>query len=168
MLFISALTAFAQNPTDICILDAAKDGQMITVRGGAVPLPHDLGFNIRGCKDIVVLTFAGDYNDNQVSADQLRQDHGLRQFKKYLSSAYKIKGCQDCLKYGDVEATLSGTLQIAMIPPGTIRDPFGFLHDATGKIIGTSGFGHPSRSFKYQLVILSVSGVKARKLPKPF
>jgi hypothetical protein len=118
--------------------------------------------------DPVVLTFAGEYSDNQVSADELRRHQDLRRFNKYLSSTYEIKGCADCLKYGDVEATLSGTLQIATIPPGTTKDRFGFLHDSTGKIIGTSGFGHPSRNYKYQLVIPSISEVKARKLPKPF
>ncbi len=157
------MTVLGQNTIDTCILDTAKEGQ-----SRAVPLSHDLGLNIVGCKDLVILTFAGEYSDNGVSADQLRQDHNLSLFKKYLNSVYKIEGCADCLKYGDVEATLTGNLQIATIPPGTTKDPFGFLHDSTGKIIGTSGFGHPARIYKYQLVILSVSEVKARKLPKPF
>jgi hypothetical protein len=171
LLFISPVMAPGQNTTDTCILDVAKDGQTIAVRGKAVQLPHDLGLDIRGCTDLVVLTFAGEYSDNRVSADQLRRDHNLRQFNKYVSSIYKSDGkniCMQCSKYADVEATLIGKLQIATIPPGTTKDPFGFLHDATGKIIGTSGFGHPSRSYRYQLVILSIADVKARKLPRPF
>jgi hypothetical protein len=168
--FTGSVIAFAQNPTDICILDTAKDGQTITVRGRAVQKPHDLAFSIGGCNDLVVLTYAGDYSDNQVSADQLRRDDSLKRLKKYTSSTYKGDGnniCMQCMKYGEVEATLTGKLAIATIPPGTTKDQIGFIHNAAGKVIGTSGFGHPIRMFKYQLVILSASDVKARKLPKP-
>jgi hypothetical protein len=169
LLFVCSTTVFGQNQTDACILDTAKDGQTVTVRGKTVQQPHDLAFSIVGCNDLVVLTYAGD-RDNDVSTDQLRQDENLKHFQKYTSSTYKSKGkdiCIQCMKYGDVEATLTGKLEIATIPPGTTKDQIGFLHDASGKIVGTSGFGHPTRMFKYRLVILSASDVKARKLPKP-
>jgi hypothetical protein len=167
--FICSTTAFAQKQVDACILDAAKDGQTITVRGKTAQQPHDLGFNIVGCSDLVVLTYAGD-RDNDVSANQLRQDENLKRFQKYTTATYKSTGkniCIQCMKYGDVQATLTGKLEIAAIPPGTTKDQIGFLHDASGKIVGTSGFGHPTRIFKYRLVILSVSDAKARKLAKP-
>jgi len=72
-----------------------------------------------------------------------------------------------CMKYGDVEATLTGKLEIASMPPGTTKDPTGFVRDSSGKIVGTFGWGHPVPFAKYRLVIQSVSDVKARKLPKP-
>lgn len=172
LLFLSLIgsaTAFAQNQPDACILDTAKNGQTITVHGNTIQQPHDLGFGIVGCNYLVVLTYAGD-RDTDVTADQLRRDENLKRFQKYTSAVYKSNRkniCVQCMQYGDVEATLTGKLEIATIPPGTTKDQIGFLHDASGKIVGTSGFGHPTRRFKYRLVILSASDVKARKLPKP-
>lgn len=166
---ICSLTAFAQNQTDACILNAAKDGQIITLRGKAVDEPHDLSFGILGCNDLVMLAYAGD-RDTDVSADQLRRDENLKRFQKYTSAVYKGAGkniCMECAQYGDVEATLTGKLEIATIPPGTTKDWMGFLRDASGKIVGTFGWGHPHPYFKYRLVVFSAADVKARKLPRP-
>jgi hypothetical protein len=166
---VTSATTCAQNQPDACILDGAKDGQTITVRGKAVQEPHDLGFRIVGCNDVVILSYAGD-PDTNLSADQLRSDENLKRFQTYTSAVYKgtkKNTCVQCMQYGDVEATLTGKLEIATIPSGTTKDQMGFLHDASGKIVGTSGFGHPNRMFKYRLVILSVGDTKAQKLPKP-
>jgi hypothetical protein len=65
-----------------------------------------------------------------------------------------------CMKYGDVEATLTGTLEIASIPPGTTKDPAGFLRDLSGKVVGKWGWGHPVPFAGYRLGIQSVSKVK--------
>lgn len=167
---IGSATAVAQNQPDAaCILSTAKNGQTITAHGKAVQQPHDLGFRVVGCDDVVILTYAGD-QDTDVPADRLRRDEHLKRFQKFTSAVYKSTTkdiCEQCMQYGDVEATLTGKLEIATIPPDTTKDQMGFLHDASGKIVGTSGFGHPTRMFKYRLVILSASDVKARKLPKP-
>jgi hypothetical protein len=169
VVFSCSLTAFAQSQTDACILNDAKDEQIITVRGRAVDEPHDLAFGIVGCNDLVMIAYAGD-RDTDVSADQLRKNENLRRFQKYTSAVYKSTGkniCMECAQYSDVEAKLTGKLQIATMPPGTTKDGMGFLRDATGKIVGTFGWGHPTPYFKYRFVILSASDVKARKLPKP-
>jgi hypothetical protein len=71
-----------------------------------------------------------------------------------------------CPKY-DVEASLTGQLEAATTPDGLRRDSVGFLWDTSGKLRGTSGFGHPNRSYKYRLVIESVTEVVAHKRPKP-
>lgn len=166
---LTCSTAFAQNGTGVCILDAAKDGQVITLRGKVVNEPHDMGFHIPDCDELVLLTYAGD-RDNELSGDQLRRDENLKQFQKYTSSTYKSQGksvCIECMKYGDVEATLTGKLEIATVPPGTTKDALGFLHDPSGKIVGKSGWGHPIPFAKYRLVIKSVSNIAAKKLPKP-
>jgi hypothetical protein len=161
--------AFAQNQTGGCILNTAHDGDTITIHGEAVQQAHDLAFAIEGCKDLVILTYAGD-RDSGVTADQLQKSESLKQFQKYTSATYKSRGkstCIQCMKYGDVKATLTGRLQVATVPAGTTKDNFGFLHDASGKVVGTSGFGHPTRRFKYRLVIMSAADVKAHKLPRP-
>jgi len=168
-LLLAPLTTYAQNQPAACILDAAKHGQTITAHGEAVQQPHDLGFRITGCNELVILAYAGD-PDSGVSAEQLRRDENLKHFQTYTSAVYKGTKkdiCVQCMQYGDVEATLTGKLEIATIPPGTTKDEMGFLHDASGKVVGTSGFGHPNRMFKYRLVVLSVADAKARKVPKP-
>lgn len=52
-----------------CVLSSAIKGQVITVHGKVLSEPHDLGFQISGCNDTVLLTYAGD-QDSDVSADQ--------------------------------------------------------------------------------------------------
>lgn len=152
-----------------CALSTATNGQTITVRGKVTRDPHDMVFGIPGCNDTVLLTYAGD-SDNDVSADRLRKDENLKQFQNYTSAVYKSKGknlCLQCTKYGDVEATLTGKLETASMPPGTTKDPSGFLRDPSGNIVGKFGWGHPVPFAKYRLIIQSVSDVKARNLPKP-
>ena len=179
-LVLSSVLGFAQEATHEaghaqamndsgCALSTATNGQTITVHGKVMSEPHDMAFGIPGCNDTVLLTYAGD-RDNEVSADQLRKDENLKQFQNYTSAVYKSKGknlCLQCMKYGDVEATLTGKLEIASMPPGTTKDPAGFLRDSSGKIVGKFGWGHPVPFAKYRLIIQSVSDVKARKLPKP-
>ena len=152
-----------------CVLSTATNGQVVTVRGKVRSEPHDMGFAIPGCNDTVLLTYAGD-RDTDVSADQLQKDENLRQFRDYTSAVYKSTKknlCVQCMKYGDVEATLTGKLEIATMPPGTSIDTTGFIHDSSGKVVGKFGWGHPVPFAKYRLVIQSVSNVAARKLPKP-
>jgi hypothetical protein len=173
LLLLSLLVAvktFAQQPDNSgCMLSTAKDGQVITVRGKVAQEAHDMGFDIPGCNETVLLTYAGD-QDNDVSSGQLRKNENLKSFQRYTSAVYKSTKkdmCIQCMKYGDVEATLTGKLEVATIPPGATKDPAGFLRDESGKIVGKSGWGHPDPFAKYRLVIQSISDVKARKLPKP-
>lgn len=163
------LSSFAFSQAQPCVLDTTADGSLITVRGEAVQQSHDLAFSIQGCGDLVLLAYAGD-QDSGVAASQLQKSDSLKRFQQYTTSTYKNHGnnvCIDCMKYGDVGATLTGRLQVATIPAGMTKDSFGFLHDASGNVVGTSGFGHPTRHFKYRLVIMSAKSVKARKLLRP-
>jgi len=156
-------------PETRCVLSTASNGQTITVRGKVRSEPHDMGFDIPGCNETVLLTFAGN-QDSDVSDEALRHDEALRRFQLYTSSVYKSTGkniCMDCPKYGEVEAELTGKLEIASVPPGATRDPSGLLRDQAGKVIGTSGWGHPGPYARYRLVILCVPHVKAKKLPPP-
>lgn len=152
-----------------CVLSTASNGQTLTVRGKVRNTAHDMAFDIPGCNETVLLTFAGE-KDNTVSGSELRQDDELKRFQKYTSSVYKSTGksiCMDCPKYGDVEAELTGKLEIATIPPGATKDKANFIRDGSSKIIGMFGWGHPGPFAAYRLVIKSVSHVKARKLPRP-
>jgi hypothetical protein len=151
-----------------CVLSTASNGQTLTVRGRVRNTAHDMAFDIPGCNETVLLTFAGE-TDNEVSGSELHRDDELKRFQKYTSSVYKSSGkniCMDCPRYGDVEAELTGRLQIATMPPGATRDKANFIRDGSGKIIGTFGWGHPGPFAGYRLVIQSVAHVKARKLPR--
>jgi hypothetical protein len=152
-----------------CILSDAVNGQVLTIHGRVRSEPHDLAFDIPGCDQTVLLTYAGN-SDNNVSATQLRNNVELRRFQKYSSSVYKSTGkniCMGCPKYDEVEADLTGTLEIACMPPGATKDKANFIRDGSGKIIGMFGWGHPAPFAGYRLVIQYVSDVKAVKLPRP-
>src|SRR5947209_3555150 len=74
-----------------CVLSTASNGQTLTLRGKARSTAHDLAFDIPGCNETVLLTFAGE-KDNDVSVSELRQDDELRRFQKDTSSVYKSTG----------------------------------------------------------------------------
>lgn len=152
-----------------CSLAPMKNGEPVSLNGKIVYGAHDLLLTIKGCDEAVVLRYAGDA-DSAETRDSLVQDEALRKFQKYLASTYTRVGggvCEQCPKY-EVEATLTGRIDIASdsFPQGQWKDKVGFLHDASGKVVGKAGFGHPP-SYKYRLIIKSVSHVTARKLPKP-
>ena len=91
-----------------CALSTASNGQTITVQGMVRRGLHDMGIDIPGCKEIVLLTFAG-YQDNDVSGAELHRDGEMRRFQKYTSSVYngtKKNICMDCPKYDDVKGEL--------------------------------------------------------------
>jgi len=152
-----------------CLLLSMRNGQKITLRGKVRSTAHDMAFGVPGCDQTVLLTYAGD-RDNDVSATELRKDKELIRFQKYTSEVYKNTGkniCMACPKFGDVEADLTGKLEVAIMPDGATKDLAGFLRDRSGKLIGTYGWGHPVPFAAYRLVIESVSQVTARKLPRP-
>ena len=152
-----------------CLLATARDGQTLTVQGKVRSEPHDMAFDIPGCGQTVLLTFAGD-KDNQVGGTELRRDEELRRFQKYTSSVYKSTGknvCLQCSEYGDVEAELTGKLEIASMPPGATRDRAGFIRDQSGKIIGQFGWGHPIPFASYRLMIQSGLAHKQRPASCP-
>ena len=150
-----------------CPLNEANDGANVTLKGRTIQEPHDLGFAVDGCAEHVMLTYAG-ASDNSVPLDRLRQDKNLTRFKKFTQSTYpgtKTHPCNQCAMYGDTEATLIGQLQL--IGKGVTRNQIGNLQDANGKRIWKPGFGNPVPYFIYRLVITSVEGASAQKLPPP-
>lgn len=152
-----------------CVLSTASNGQTVTVQGTVRQGPHDMGIDIPGCKDIVLLAYAGD-QDTDASVAELRRDRELKRFQKYTQSVYKGTAkniCMACPKYEDVQAELTGKLQIATVPAGATKDRLGLVRDASGKFLGKSGWGHPMPFANYRLVIVSAANVKARKLPPP-
>jgi hypothetical protein len=152
-----------------CALSSAVNGQIITVRGEVRHEPHDMAFDIPGCDKTVLLTYPG-YSGNDVNASTLRSDKELKRFQKYTSSVYKGRGkniCMGCSKFDDVEAELTGKLEISFVPSGATKDRIGRMYDSSGKFIGMWGLGHPVSFAGYRLIIQSASHVTARKLKRP-
>ena len=152
-----------------CALSSAVNGQIITVQGEVRQGPHDMAFDIPGCKETVLLTYAG-YSDSSVSASTLRSDKELKRFQKYTSSVYKSRGnnlCMGCSKFDGVKAELTGKLEISSVPPGATKDRIGRMYDSSGKFIGMWGWGHPVSFAGYRLVIQSASHVTAQKMKRP-
>jgi hypothetical protein len=162
---LAAAVGFPTAPAiaGVCPLDAAADGQVITLRGKVVHAPHDMTFEIAGCTESVVLVYAGDASA-QARAEIPGKD--LAKFRAYTDAATKRVGgaaCMQCPKY-QVEATLTGKLAIAAVPVGLTKDSLGFLRDSSGKIVGKVGFGHPIPLYKYQLAIQAASDIETRRL----
>jgi hypothetical protein len=74
-----------------CLLLSMRNGQKITLRGRVRSTAHDMAFDVAGCDQTVLLTYAGD-RDNDVSATELRKDKELIRFQKYTSEVYKSTG----------------------------------------------------------------------------
>jgi hypothetical protein len=80
-----------------CLLLSMRNGQKITLRGKVRSTAHDMAFDVSGCHQTVLLTYAGD-RDNDVSATELRKDKELIRFQKYTSEVYKSTGKNICME----------------------------------------------------------------------
>lgn len=168
VLLLSSVAMLGQNkPAAECTLEGAKNSQAVTLRGHVTSTAHDMLLVVPNCESGVVLQYAGE-PETETSAVRLKRNTDLKRFEKYTSATYKGTRknlCLQCSMY-EVEATLTGRLDVAEVPEGTTRDQLGFVRDSSGKIVGKAGWGHPSPVYKYRLVIESVSNVVARKLPR--
>ena len=168
LLLCSLMMAGQDNPNAECALSSAEKGQTVTLRGQVKSTAHDMLLILPNCESGVVLQYSGDA-ETETSAVQLKRNRDFKRFQKYTSAAHKSTGknlCMQCPMY-EVEATLTGRLDVASVSEGTTRDQLGFVRDRSGKIVGKAGWGHPMPVYRYRLVIESVSNVVARKLPRP-
>jgi hypothetical protein len=168
LLLCSVMAAGDDKSNAECTLSTAKNGQTVTLRGQVRSTAHDMLLILPNCESGIVLQYAGD-PETETSAGQLKRNSDFKRFGKYTSATYKSTGknlCMQCSMY-EVEATLTGRLDVANVPEGTTRDQLGFARDSSGRIVGKVGWGHPTPVYKYRLVIESVSNVVARKLPGP-
>ncbi len=169
LLLLASTTALCQSADrGTCTLPTSSSEDATTLHGKIADGAHDMLLIVPHCDEAVVLVYAGD-SDTKIPFVRLAADENLKRFRKYTEATYGRIGrgiCMQCPKY-EVEASLTGRLEVATTPDGLRRDNIGFLWDASGKLQGTSGFGHPNRPYKYRLVIESVSDVIAHKRAKP-
>jgi len=176
---LCAVAAFGQNRgTDPCPFTPSNNGVEVTVRGRVVRRPHDMVLVIPNCKGMAVLVYAdspdGLYATSSTTTNLpratrvevdanliLREDRNFRRFVKYVNASYKSTrrhSRSECWKY-EVQAEFTGLLDVTETA-GLVRDK------DSQKIAGMGGFGHPTPFTRYRFVMVSVSDVRARKLPK--
>lgn len=176
---LCAVAAFGQNrATDPCPFTPSNNGVEVTVRGRVIRRPHDMVLAIPSCKETAVLVYAGSLDGlyavssttinlpraTRVEGDgdlSLRKDRDFRRFVKDVDASYKSTrrhSRSECWKY-EVQAEFTGRLDVTETA-GLVRD------ENSQKIVGMDGFGHPTPFTRYRFVMVSVSDLRARKLPK--
>ncbi len=143
-----------------CILNSARNGEIVKVHGEVFSTAHDIFIRLRECPDNRVILVYGDDPSLGVSKLPVTRDDGFRQFEKYSGEEQLPKAnemSRQNPKYR-VAADFEGRLDIA---PSA-----GWKKDSkTGKVIGIEGFGHPRPFTRYRLVITRVSNVEAAERP---
>ena len=155
---LAAIPAIAQTGT--CVIDRAKNGAMVKIRGVVYAGRHDIFIRPEHCPDNRVIVIYGDDPELGRAGLVVKRDDSFREFQKYLREPQPSKpsaNCQQCRRY-QVTAELSGRLDIAS-SVGVKRD------SNTGKVIGLEGYGHPLPFTRYRLVMTAVSNVEAVELP---
>jgi hypothetical protein len=155
---LSAVPIMAQSGK--CVIETAKNGAMVKVRGVVFPGGHDMFIRPEQCQDNRVIVTYGD--DPALGSSRLHVQRGdsFQAFERYLKEQQPAKPnevCQQCPKY-QVTAELSGRLDIAP-SAGVKRNP------KTGKATGLEGYGHPLPFTRFRLVLTSVANVTAKELP---
>jgi hypothetical protein len=155
---LEAIPAIAQTRT--CVIDTAKNGAMVKIRGVVSPGRHDIIIRPEHCPDNRVIVIYGDDPELGRAGLVVKRDDSFREFQKYLREQQPSKPsayCQQCPRY-QVTAELSGRLDIASSVE-LKRD------SKTGKAISLEGYGHPLPFTRYRLVMTAVSNVEAVELP---
>lgn len=143
-----------------CVIETAKNGTMVKVRGVVFPGGHDMFIRPEQCpENRVIVTYADDRSLKQIHHLHVQRDEAFRMFEQYLkeeqlSSPNEI--CRQCPKY-EVNAELTGRLDIAR-SAGLKRNP------KTGKVIRLEGYGHPLPFTRFRLVVTSVANVITKEL----
>ena len=154
---LSAVPVMAQSGK--CVIETAKNGTVIKVRGVVFPGGHDLFIRPKQCPENRVIVTYGDDLALGPSRLQVQRDDSFQAFERYLKEQRPSKPnevCQQCSKY-QVTAELTGRLDIAP-SAGVKRNP------KTGKAAGLEGYGHPLPFTRFRLVLTSVADVRAKEL----
>jgi len=152
-----------QKPT--CVLDMAKDGAFLTIRGVVFPTGHDIYIRPSGCEisasNRVIIVWGDDPSLNKEKLD-VRRDAEFVRYDKLLGEKFPL--APNMVGVGRsryrVTADFEGRLDIAPYA-GLTRNP------KNKKPIGIAGFGHPMPFTRFRLVARSVSNVEATEQEPP-
>lgn len=159
ILAILCASAVLGQPQQACVLDGAKNGDLVKFRGEALNGGHDALIRPFGCEtspdERIVLTWADD-SSLGAAKTAVRRDAALSNFNRLFKETAPLP--PNAVGLGEpryrVVADFEGKLEVAA-SAGLKRDP------KTKKVVGLEGFGHPMPFTRYRLVVTSVSNVEA-------
>lgn len=141
-----------------CILDNAKNGEVVKIRGAVFPTGHDVFIRPANCRessDNRVILVWGDDPSLGSSKSEVRKDDAFSEFNDRIRATFPLPpgGAGVGQPRYRVVADFEGRLEIAA-SSGLKRNP------KSKKVVGTEGFGHPMPFTRFRLVAISVSGIE--------
>ncbi len=144
-----------------CVLDSAKDGDLIKVRGEVFLTGHDTFIRPVDCPDSptnrAIVVWADDPSLGTDKAS-VRRDAQFSEFNRFVNAAFPLP--PNAVGVGQpryqVHADFEGRLQVAKAA-GLKRDPEG------KKVIGIEGLGHPMPFTRFRLLASGVSKVDSKE-----
>jgi hypothetical protein len=121
-----------------CVIDPARNGEVVRIRGEVFPTAHDAFIRPKGCPDIRVILMYGDDQSLGKAKLSMTRDEAFRRFKKYSGEEQRQKAneiCMHCPRYR-VSADFVGRLDIA-ISVGWKKDPNLKISQSSGKKLAT-------------------------------
>jgi hypothetical protein len=160
LVLFCGVALWGQPNNEHCVLDTAKDGDMVRIRGEVFPTGHDTFIRpttcTEGSKNRVILIWASDSIGSKRAL--VSKDQAFEEFNRLIRSTLPLPpnsvGTSE-LRYR-VTADFEGHLQVTS-SAGWKRDP------QTQKIIGVEGFGHPMPFTRFRLVATKVSQVEFKE-----
>lgn len=146
-----------------CILDGAKNGDLVHFRGAVFVTGHDLFIRPTSCPESsdnrVILVWGDDPSLGAAKAG-VRKDDSFAEFTEAVNATFPLPpgGVGTGRPRYRVVADFKGRLQVAN-SAGLKRDP------KTKKAVGTEGFGHPMPFTRFRLVTVSVSHIEKTEQP---
>jgi hypothetical protein len=142
-----------------CVLETAKNGDVVKFRAEVFPTGHDVFIRPTGCAvnsaNRVILVWADDPSLGAAKAS-VRKDSAFSEFNRLLKATLPLPA--NGVGVGEtrykVIADFEGRLEVAA-SAGLKRDPQG------KKVIGMEGFGHPMPFTRFRLVASGVSQIES-------
>lgn len=152
---------YGQSNGGPCPLDAAKNGDVVKIRGEAFPGGHDMFIRPAACAtspaNRVILVWADDpsLSTNRAS---VRKDTAFTEFNRLLKSTFPLppNGVGVGQSRYRVLADFEGRLEVAQ-SAGLKRDP------KSKKVVRLEGFGHPMPFTRFRLIATGVSRIESKE-----
>lgn len=161
LLVLCSITVLGQSNREPCVLDTAKNGDLVKFRGEASAGGHDAFILPASCvtssSNHVILVWA---DDPSLSAGRttVRRDETFSEFNRLLKATFPLPPNsvgQGQPRY-QVVADFEGRLEVSL-SAGFKRNP------KSNKIVGIEGFGHPLPFTRFRLLATGVSRIESKR-----
>lgn len=150
------LTVFAYSPNRDCVLDVAKNGELVRIHAELFNAAYPMFIRPKACPENAVIVIYGNNPSLGEEILPIRRDGAFLEFVRLEGEELPDTAnatCLHCPKYR-ITADFEGKLQIAPYA-GWKKDP------KTGRIIGQEGFGSATFVSRYRLILTGVSNVES-------